>query len=132
MLFRSRRLGRDGIETLRRGDGPKRCNAQRLGVAASEEPRTVGAWEQPDLYGDRADLVDLAAIESNPLFQCEVACGLLVHPPEEVLSDTRLAARGFEERLRFTLAASGGTDRFRDFALQRLEACRQLSAQGEE
>ena len=47
--------------------GAERRDGQRLGLAAREERRTVGARQQADLAGDRADLVELAAVDATAL-----------------------------------------------------------------
>ena len=101
---------RDRIQALCLSDRSECCNAERLRLAAREEPRAVGTWQKSNLNGDRADLIHLSAVNADPLLHREGATGLLMHVAEEVLSEARLSTCRFEECLRFTLTGACCTD----------------------
>ena len=61
---------------------PSVVDDQRLGLAAGEERRAVGAREQADLAADRADVVGLAAVDAHALVDDHVAHDLLVQVAE--------------------------------------------------
>ena len=123
---------RDRIQALCLSDRSECCNAERLRLAAREEPRAVGTWQKSNLNGDRADLIHLSAVNADPLLHREGATGLLMHVAEEVLSEARLATCRFEERLRFALPATCCTDRVADPLLEGGESLWQLCGEEEE
>ena len=122
---------RDRIEALGLSDRSECCNAERLRLAPGEEPRAVGTWQETNLDADWSDLIDLSAINPDPLLHREGARRLLVHVTEEVLSEAGLATCRFEKRLRFTLPAAGCTDRVADPLLEGGESLWELCGEEE-
>jgi len=86
----------DPLDVRGRSEGR---HGQGLGVAAGEEARAVSARQEADLHGDRADLVEAAAVHPDPVAEDELADGLLVDEAEEALRDARLAAGQLEQAL---------------------------------
>jgi hypothetical protein len=58
----------------------------------------VGTRQHADLDGDRADLVDAAAVHADALVEDELADGLLLDEAEQALADARLARAASSRR----------------------------------
>ena len=67
----------------------ERNGRQRLRFAAGEDRRAVGCGQVAHLAPDRADLVGLAAVETDAFVEDHVAHGLLLHVVVEIFVDQR-------------------------------------------
>ncbi len=96
-----------GIKFLRVVAGAERDERNGLRFATREQRGTVGARENTDLAGDRADLFKIAAVEALAAFEDQFADGFLLDVVEGVVDDER---RDF-------LRAVFGDELFADFVL---------------
>ena len=76
-----------GVEFLRVVAGAEGGEGDGLGFAAGEERRAVGARQDADFAGDRADDVEAAAVEALAVVQDQAADGFLLDVVEGVLDD---------------------------------------------
>ena len=73
-----------GIELLRVLGRAERGQDQRLGFAAAEQRRAVGAGQKARVAGNRPDVVKAAAVHPFPAVQNQTAHGLLLHVVKRV------------------------------------------------
>src|SRR3546814_602545 len=79
-------LARDGVDDLAVARGAQRGDHDRLGLAAGEQRRAVGARQHADLGGDRAHGVERTAVDADLGRQHRAAHGL-VFELAELLGD---------------------------------------------
>src|SRR5262249_12350643 len=78
-------LALQALDLLRLLGGAERAGDQRLRLTASEHGRTVRAWEHAGLDPDRADLVELAAVEAHAVREDLFAQHFLLEILEDLL-----------------------------------------------
>ena len=78
-----------GVDELLVVAGAERGNDQRLGFATGEQRRAVGARQQADLGEDRADRLEIAAVDARTLVEDVVAHDRLLELLEHVAEQLR-------------------------------------------
>ena len=72
-------LGVEGVDHLVHPKHAQSCHVQDLGLPTLEQPGPVRSGDQPDLAGERADLIRAAAVETDAVLHHALAHGLLLH-----------------------------------------------------